>query len=205
MVNYYIAPQNYYLLKSMKVNKMMALRLMLALILALGFASCSKKSSSKNSSRATGWNVDGKKASKKQEAGPGLVFIEGGTFTMGKVEDDVMHDWNNTPTQQHVQSFYMDETEVTNAMYLEYLDWVKKVFPPTDENYKHIYLGASPDTLVWRNRLGYNETMTNNYLRHPSVIFPSLSALGDLAFLEPLPPFNTISSFPPKALVGDCK
>jgi hypothetical protein len=28
-----------------------------------------------------------------------------------------------------------------------------------------IYEGAS-DTLVWRNRLGYNET--NNYLRHPS-------------------------------------
>ena len=147
---------------------MMTLRLMLSLMLVLGFASCSKKSSSKNSSRATGWNVDGKKASKKQEAGPGLVFVEGGTFTMGKVEDDVMHDWNNTPTQQHVQSFYMDETEVTNAMYLEYLDWVKKVFPPTEENYKHIYEGASPDTLVWRNRLGYNETMTNNYLRHPS-------------------------------------
>lgn len=152
----------------MKVNKIMALRLMLSMMLVLGFASCSKKSSSKNSSRATGWNVDGKKASKKQEAGPGLVFIEGGTFTMGKVEDDVMHDWNNTPTQQHVQSFYMDETEVTNAMYLEYLDWVKKVFPPTEENYKNIYEGASPDTLVWRNRLGYNETMTNNYLRHPS-------------------------------------
>ncbi len=152
----------------MKVNKIMALRLMLTMMLVLGFASCSKKSSSKNSSRGTGWNVDSKKASKKQEAGPGLVFIEGGTFTMGKVEDDVMHDWNNTPTQQHVQSFYMDETEVTNAMYLEYLDWVKKVFPPTEENYKNIYEGASPDTLVWRNRLGYNETMTNNYLRHPS-------------------------------------
>ncbi len=49
---------------------------------------------------------------------------------MGKVQDDIMHDWNNTPTQQHVQSFYMDETEVTNLMYLEYLDWLKKVFPP---------------------------------------------------------------------------
>ncbi len=152
----------------MKVNKIMALRLMLSMMLVLGFASCSKKSSSKNSSRATGWNVDGKKASKKQEAGPGLVFVEGGTFTMGKVEDDVMHDWNNTPTQQHVQSFYMDETEVTNAMYLEYLDWVKKVMPPTDDNYKDVYNGVVPDTLVWRNRLGYNETMTNNYLRHPS-------------------------------------
>ena len=79
-----------------------------------------------------------------------------------------MHDWNNAATQQHVQSFYMDETEVTNFMYLEYLDWLKMVFPPSEENYKNIYEGASPDTLVWRNRLGYNETMTNNYLRHPS-------------------------------------
>ncbi|TDE04454.1 gliding motility lipoprotein GldJ [Flavobacterium hiemivividum] len=154
----------------MKVNKITALRLMLSITMIIGLASCSKKSSSKNSSRATGWNVDRKKASdgKKQIAGPGLVFVEGGTFTMGKVQDDVMHDWNNTPTQQHVQSFYMDETEVTNFMYLEYLDWLKSVFPPSEDNYKHIYEGASPDTLVWRNRLGYNETMTNNYLRHPS-------------------------------------
>lgn len=143
---------------------------MLSVTMIVGFASCSKKSSSKNASRATGWNVDSKNASssKKQVAGPGLVFVEGGTFTMGKVQDDVMHDWNNTPTQQHVQSFYMDETEVTNFMYLEYLDWLKNVFPPSEESYKYIYEGASPDTLVWRNRLGYNETMTNNYLRHPA-------------------------------------
>jgi gliding motility-associated lipoprotein GldJ len=97
-----------------------------------------------------------------------MISIEGGTFTMGKVQDDVMHDWNNSPNQQHVQSFFMDETEVTNKMYSEYLFWVKTVFPPTEENYKHIYNGAIPDTLVWRNRLGYNETMTNNYLRHPA-------------------------------------
>ncbi|GEL11884.1 protein involved in gliding motility GldJ [Flavobacterium glycines] len=153
-------------MKSMKVNKITFFRLVLSLIVVLGFASCSKKSSSKGSSRATGWNVDNKTAAKKQEAGPGLVFVEGGTFTMGKVQDDVMHDWNNTPTQQHVQSFYMDETEVTNFMYLEYLDWVKLVFPP--DEYKEVYDGAVPDTLVWRNRLGYNETMTNNYLRHPA-------------------------------------
>ncbi len=154
----------------MKVKKIMTLRIILSLLLIVGFASCSKKSSSQSGSRATGWNVDGKKAmaNNKQVPGPGLIFVEGGTFTMGKIEDDVMHDWNNTPTQQHVQSFYMDETEVTNFMYLEYLDWVKKIFPPTEENYKNIYVGASPDTLVWRNRLGYNETMTNNYLRHPA-------------------------------------
>ncbi|MBA0885194.1 gliding motility lipoprotein GldJ [Flavobacterium undicola] len=150
----------------MKVNKVIVFRLILSSIMMLGFASCSKKSSSKGSSRATGWNVDNKQAAKKQEAGPGLVFVEGGTFTMGKVQDDVMHDWNNTPTQQHVQSFYMDETEVTNFMYLEYLDYTKRVFTP--DEYKGVYDGVVPDTLVWRNRLGYNETMTNNYLRHPA-------------------------------------
>jgi len=158
----------------MKANKIVALKIMLSLTLVIGLASCSKKSKTDSASRGTGWNVSSAKggfsnASKKtQETGPGLVFIEGGTFTKGLVQDDVMHDWNNVPNQQHVMSFYMDETEVTNLMYLEYLEWLKKVYPPTEENYKNIYDGASPDTLVWRNRLGYNETMTNNYLRHPA-------------------------------------
>ncbi|HEX9980889.1 MAG TPA: gliding motility lipoprotein GldJ [Flavobacterium sp.] len=158
----------------MKVNKIMAIRLMLAIALVVGAAGCGK-SSSKSASRATGWKINDSKGGfqyasnfKKQATGPGLVMVEGGTFTMGKVQDDVMHDWNNTPNQQHVQSFYMDETEVTNLMYMEYLDWLKTVFPPDQENYRNIYEGASPDTLVWRNRLGYNETMTNNYLRHPA-------------------------------------
>ena len=153
----------------MKAQRIMSIQLLLSIMLVVGFSSCSKKSNSNNTSRATGWKMDGKKKSnKKQLAGPGLVFVEGGTFTMGRVQDDVMHDWNNTPTQEHVQSFYMDETEVTNSMYLDYLDYIKGVYSPTDDNYKDIYGGALPDTLVWRNRLGYNETMTNNYLRHPS-------------------------------------
>lgn len=139
------------------------------------FTGCKNSSSSKNSSRATGWQINSRDGGfqyntnfKEQETAPGLVFIEGGTFVRGRVQDDVMHDWNNTPTQQHVQSFYMDETEVTNVMYLEYLDYLKAVYPPENENYKNIYYGALPDTLVWRNRLGYNEVMTNNYLRHPA-------------------------------------
>ncbi len=155
----------------MKVNKISVLKLTLSVFTVLIVASCNKNANSNKVSRATGWRVDSQKSkaiNKKQETGPGLVFVEGGTFTMGRVQDDVMHDWNNDVTQLHVQSFYMDETEVTNSMYLDYLLWLKKVFPPTEENYKNIYEGASPDTLVWRNRLGYNEPMTNNYLRHPS-------------------------------------
>lgn len=149
--------------------------LLITVMVSVFLFSCNKSRDYKNSSRATGWKLNDREGGfqynpkyKEQEAGPGLVFVEGGTFTMGKVQDDPMRDWNNTPNQQHVQSFYMDETEVTNLMYLEYLDWTKKVFPPSDENFRRIYEGAVPDTLVWRNRLGFNETMTNNYLRHPA-------------------------------------
>jgi len=151
-----------------------AFKILFTIAIGASIFSCNK-SNNKDNSRATGWDVNSKDGGfqyntdyEEQETGPGLVFVEGGTFTMGRVQDDPMHDWNNTPTQQHIQSFYMDETEVTNMMYMEYLDWLKNVFPPSEENYKHIYSGAVPDTLVWRNRLGFNETMVNNYLRHPA-------------------------------------
>ena len=144
-----------------------------SLFVALGMmviSSCGRN----NQSRATGWSINSKKGGfqynvdfEDQETGPGLVFIEGGTFTKGQVQDDVMHDWNNTPSRQHVMSFYIDETEVTNLMYLEYLDWLKYVFGES-ENYRQIYEGALPDTLVWRNQLGYVEELTTNYLRHPA-------------------------------------
>jgi len=162
------------LLKHMDMKRVLAFKTLLVLTLTLATVGCKKSTSSKNSSRATGWQINNREGGfqyntnfQEQETSPGLVFIEGGTFTKGRVQDDVMHDWNNTPNQQHVQSFYMDETEVTNIMYLEYLDWIKRVYPPTDENFRAIYNGALPDTLVWRNRLGYNEVMTENYLRHP--------------------------------------
>ncbi|HQX04295.1 MAG TPA: gliding motility lipoprotein GldJ, partial [Flavobacterium sp.] len=93
----------------MKVNKNVTLKLLLMLVVMFGFTSCSKKSNSKNSSTATGWKINDKKGGfqyasnfKKQDAAPGLIAIEGGTFTMGRVQDDVMHDWNNSPNQQHV-------------------------------------------------------------------------------------------------------
>jgi gliding motility-associated lipoprotein GldJ len=139
------------------------------------FISCNNSRDYSNTSRATGIDITGRKGgpdfTKKfveDTPGPGLIAIEGGTFTMGQVQEDVMHDWNNTPTQQHVQSFYMDETEVTNNMYLQYLDYIKRKFPPTNPNYSNIYKGAIPDTLVWRNPLGFNESLVKNYLRHPS-------------------------------------
>ena len=159
-------------LMTLMKNLLPTMRIFLFFITLLVIASCGNR---KNESRGTGWSINSKKGGFQyntefddQETGPGLVFIEGGTYTKGQVKDDVLHDWNNSPNRQHVMSFYIDETEVTNIMYLEYLDWIKAVFPQNEEKYKRLYEGALPDTLVWRNQLGYVEELTTNYLRHPA-------------------------------------
>ena len=144
-------------------------------ILVAGFlVSCGKKG--RTSSELTGWNFNdptyGGFTANTNYAGqkipPGMVLIEGGTFTMGSVQDDVLFDWNTTPKQQQIRSFYMDQAEVTNLEYLFYLQYLEKVFPPSDDTYRKIYQSALPDTLVWRHALGFNELLSESYLRHPS-------------------------------------
>ena len=123
-------------------------------------------------STATGWDYNNpdnggfeKRPYVEQETGPGLVLIEGGRFTMGRTEQDVMYDWNNTPRTVTVSSFYMDETEVSNIHWLEYLYWVDRVY---GTDYPEIKKKALPDTLVWRSKLGFNEPYVDYYLRHPA-------------------------------------
>jgi sulfatase modifying factor 1 len=97
--------------------------------------------------------------------GPGLVPIEGGTFVMGgSADQDVTFDYNNVRRRVTVPSFYMDETEVSNQDWLDYLHWIKITFPSDYE----LYYNALPDTLVWRRPLSYNEPYVENYLRHPA-------------------------------------
>ena len=111
-----------------------------------------------------GWFFTGKQ--QKQKGWPGMVYVEGGTFTMGVVKDDVMHDWNNTPKRMQVSAFFIGETEITNYEYREYVTWLKFVFPPSDPSFKEIYKGALPDTLVWNNKLSRND-FAETYFRRP--------------------------------------
>lgn len=55
----------------------------------------------------------------------GMVLVPGGAFIMGKSEEDVA-DVANAPTKTvTVRSFYMDETEITNSEYRQFVEWVK--------------------------------------------------------------------------------
>jgi sulfatase modifying factor 1 len=135
-------------------------------------ASCKgKESGNSNVSSTTGWNYNDPDnggfevvLGAEQLTGPGLVLIEGGTFTMGRVEQDVMFDWNNVPRRVTVSSFYMDETEIKNVDYREYLYWLRRVYV----DYPEVFRRSLPDTLVWRSPLGYNDPYVEYYFRHPT-------------------------------------
>lgn len=148
-------------------NKVLGFLLLAAT--AAGFVSCSKQVSP-----VTGWAYNDAENGgfevlpyTEQETGPGLILIEGGRFTMGRVEQDVNYDWNNIPRTVTVSSFYMDETEVTNLNWLEYLHWLNRIYA-VDEVFYEVFKRALPDTLCWRDPLAYNEPYVDYYLRHPS-------------------------------------
>jgi formylglycine-generating enzyme len=148
--------------------------LAVVLIAVLLLPSCSlfnKKKGNPNVSSTTGWDYNNKDnggfevaIGAEQKTGPGLVLIEGGVFRMGRVQQDVLFDWNNTPRTVTVSSFYMDETEVRNVDYREYLHWLKRVYT----SYPEVYRRALPDTLVWRSPMGFNDPYVQYYFRHPS-------------------------------------
>ncbi len=148
-----------------RINKLIIAALLIAGIAFFG--SCRKEHS-----RTTGWTYNDPamggfevSKSKEQITGPGLVAIEGGTFLMGQTHQDLLYEWNNQPRQVTVSSFFMDQTEVSNLDYLEYIYWLNRVY---GENYPQVIHNALPDTLVWRDRLSYNEPLIEIYFRHPA-------------------------------------
>ncbi|MGB0838484.1 MAG: SUMF1/EgtB/PvdO family nonheme iron enzyme [Chitinophagales bacterium] len=150
-------------------NLVRNLGLLLCGVCIMTMFSCGKKS---EQSSKTGWNHNDPEwggyevvENPEQETGPGLVYIPGGTFMMGNVEQDVNYEFHSIPKRVTVTSFYMDETEVTNSNYREYLYWLQRIF---GESYPELIQKATPDTLVWYEELAYNEPLAKHYLRHPA-------------------------------------
>ncbi len=128
---------------------------------------CSNKDSA-----STGWKYNDEEWGgfsaidfQEQATGPNLVLLEGGTFSMGQTDEDVFAEHNNFPRRVTVSSFYMDETEVTNLHYKEYIFWMRNVF---GEDNPQIIRAIKPDTLVWREELGFNEPFVEYYFTYPA-------------------------------------
>lgn len=96
-----------------------------------------------------------------QPEGPNLVFIEGGRTVLGSYEEDLLKRQDNLERTVTVASFYMDETEIANIHWIEYLFYVRR---DSSEEY---YQSALPDSLVWKSELAYNDPYVDHYLRYP--------------------------------------
>lgn len=150
-------------------NRAIAFSLILLVAVAL-FTSCRSNRSGRSAKTGVTYNDPhngGLQINRKvrEAPGPGLIAIEGGSFVMGgSLNEDITYAHDNLKRRVTVASFYIDETEVANVDWLEYLHWIAQNFP----NDPKVYYDALPDSLVWRHPLSYNEPYVNLYLRHPS-------------------------------------
>jgi gliding motility-associated lipoprotein GldK len=55
----------------------------------------------------------------------GMTLIPGGAFVMGKSDDDLVGIQDSPTKTVSVRSFYMDETEITNSEYRQFVFWVR--------------------------------------------------------------------------------
>lgn len=98
---------------------------------------------------------------KGMPTGPNLVFIEGGRFTMGTVEEDVTYARDNLERTVTVSSFFMDETEIAN------INWLLYLYSIEQDSSQEFVQSALPDTTVWANPMSFNDQYVDQYLRYP--------------------------------------
>jgi formylglycine-generating enzyme len=97
----------------------------------------------------------------REVVGPRLKLIQGGRAVIGSQEQDVMAFRDNAERTVTIASFYMDETEVTNLDYKEFLfDMKKRVSADS-------VLKLEPNERVWAGAMSYNDVYSTYYFRHP--------------------------------------
>ena len=97
---------------------------------------------------------------KGMDPAPGLVFVQGGTYIMGGGEKDIQFAMDNRERQVTVHSFYIDETEIANVDYKEFLFFMLK------DSGEVMYSQLYPDTTVWLRDLAFNDPYTQYYFAH---------------------------------------
>jgi len=82
----------------------------------------------------------------------GMVFIPQGSFTMGAGAEDITHSHLIQPKTISVSGFFMDQTEITNDEYRQFVDWVR------DSIARTILGGVQPDAYLIQENPKTGET-----------------------------------------------
>ena len=161
-------------IKIMNIKQIVSKTLILAVALILAACSGERDLNTKTSFQ-TGWkNFDPTTTRFQAYEGytsttpPGMLPIEGGTFTIGQQDEFITAPRNSERRTLTVSSFYMDKYEVTNIAWREYLEWNAYVFGASKPELLEALL---PDTTVWRDEMAYNEPYEEYYFRHPAYSF----------------------------------
>jgi gliding motility-associated lipoprotein GldJ len=101
----------------------------------------------------------------EQIPGPNLKLIQGGRAILGSQEEDVMAFRDNIERTVSISTFWMDETEMTNNDYKEFLFDMKK---QVDAN---TLKKLEPSEKVWRGAMTFNDVYESYYFRFPGFNF----------------------------------
>lgn len=104
---------------------------------------------------------------------PGMVFIPLGSFTMGPSDQDVAYSHNAIAKTVSLASFYMDQTEITNNQYRQFVYWVRDsiahlMLSEFDEG--HLILvdefgqDLEPPLINWRQRIRWDGEEEREFL-----------------------------------------
>lgn len=88
----------------------------------------------------------------KQTTPAGMVVIPSGSFIMGQADEDIASSMNNMNRRVTISSFYMDDTEITNNEYRQFVNalLVDSVSVLGEEEIMSKYY---PDTTAWKKIL----------------------------------------------------
>ena len=137
----------------------------MCLVLACGTSFAKKPAKAEVTNPAARFSLlNGPEAEKDWASVPeGTVLIQGGSFTMGQMSEYITAPRNSERRTVTVNSFYMDQYEVTNDFWRHYETWVARVFGDVKPELVDM---VRPDTTVWREELAYNDPLVEYYYRH---------------------------------------
>ncbi|MFC2114286.1 SUMF1/EgtB/PvdO family nonheme iron enzyme, partial [Bacteroidota bacterium] len=88
----------------------------------------------------------------------GTVNIPTGTFHMGQSDQDIIYALTSRPMQVTVQSFFMDDTEITNNEYRQFVHWVRDSIARKMLADEYVLENDNGDEFInWKTRLRYDD------------------------------------------------
>lgn len=111
----------------------------------------------------------------------GMSLVPGGAFIMGRSDED-MADVLNAPTKTvTVRSFYMDETEITNSEYRQFVEWVKDSIVRTELAILADDLGEVPGT-GGIGEFAFKDADTSNLSEYDKYMLFNYAGMGETGY-----------------------